>query len=105
MKIITETPTEVKGITQVQYEMPTKDPARNVTGNYKGNDSEPFKKTVYDAVFTDDKILQLGQQASAIEFKAAMKSKNGQASVFVEGVSFSIYVDKTTGIVRNFHPN
>ncbi|HFO7853258.1 TPA: contact-dependent inhibition toxin CdiA, partial [Escherichia coli] len=37
VKIISETPTGVRGITQVQYEIPTKDAAGNTTGNYKGN--------------------------------------------------------------------
>ncbi len=34
-----------------------------------------------------------------------MNSKDGQATATVDGVSFRIYVDKTTGKVRNFHPN
>ncbi|HFO8869744.1 TPA: contact-dependent inhibition toxin CdiA, partial [Escherichia coli] len=33
VKIISETPTGVRGITQVQYEIPTKDAAGNTTGN------------------------------------------------------------------------
>ncbi|HFO5050090.1 TPA: contact-dependent inhibition toxin CdiA, partial [Escherichia coli] len=41
VKIISETPTGVRGITQVQYEIPTKDAAGNTTGNYKGNGAKP----------------------------------------------------------------
>ncbi|HFP0184532.1 TPA: contact-dependent inhibition toxin CdiA, partial [Escherichia coli] len=43
VKIISETPTGVRGITQVQYEIPTKDAAGNTTGNYKGNGAKPFE--------------------------------------------------------------
>jgi len=34
-----------------------------------------------------------------------MNSPNGNANVISGGISFRIYVDKTTGRVRNFHPN
>ncbi|MEM6162714.1 DUF6862 domain-containing protein, partial [Erwinia sp. P6884] len=44
VKIVSEKPTGVNGITQVQYEIPTKDAAGNMTGNYKGNGSKPFEK-------------------------------------------------------------
>lgn len=58
VKIISETPTGVRGITQVQYEIPTKDAAGNTTGNYKGNGTKPFEKTIYDPkIFTDEKML------------------------------------------------
>lgn len=56
-------------------------------------------------VFTDQKILELGQQAAAKGFNEAMSSKTGQANVAVECVNFRIYVDKNTGTVRKFHPN
>nr|WP_246201874.1 CdiA family toxin C-terminal domain-containing protein [Budvicia diplopodorum] len=103
LKIVSETPTSVKGITEVKYQIPIKDRSGNLTGDYK-NTFET--KTVYDPkIFTDKKILDLGQQAAAKGYKDAMASKNGQASVTVDGVSFRIYVDKTTGTVRNFHPN
>lgn len=34
-----------------------------------------------------------------------MSSKNGQVTSIVYGVSFRIYVDKATGVVKNYHPN
>lgn len=103
MKIVSETPTGVKGITEVEYLIPTKDRAGNFTGNYKPTTET---KTIYDPnIFSDQKILELGQQAAAKGYKDAMASKNGQANVSVDGVNFRIYVDKTTGTVRNFHPN
>ncbi|EOI7706839.1 CdiA family toxin C-terminal domain-containing protein [Providencia vermicola] len=106
LQIISETPTAVKGITQIEYRIPTKDAAGNLTGNYKGNGAEPFKKTVYDPkIYTDQKMLDLGQQAAAKGYKDAMASKSGQANATVDGVTFRIYVDKSTGTVKNFHPN
>lgn len=101
LQIISETPTAVKGITQIEYRIPTKDAAGNLTGNYKGNGAEPFKKTVYDPkIYTDQKMLDLGQQAAAKGYKDAMASKSGQANATVDGVTFRIYVDKSTGTVK-----
>ncbi|HEK4020957.1 TPA: EndoU domain-containing protein [Proteus mirabilis] len=106
LQIISETPTGVKGITQIEYRIPTKNEAGNLTGNYKGNGAEPFKKTIYDPkIYTDQKMLDLGQQAAAKGYKDAMTSKSGQANATVDGVTFRIYVDKSTGTVKNFHPN
>jgi len=103
VKIVSETPTGVKGITEVKYLIPTKDRAGNLTGDYKAT---PETKTIYDPkIFSDRKILELGQQAAASGYKEAMSSPNGTANVVAGGVSFRIYVDKTTGTVRNFHPN
>ncbi|MDU6442244.1 MAG: VENN motif pre-toxin domain-containing protein, partial [Pantoea sp.] len=103
VKIVSETPTGTKGITEVKYLIPTKDRAGKLTGDYKAT---PETKTIYDPkIFTDQKILELGQQAAAKGFNDAMASKSGQTNVSVDGVNFRIYVDKTTGRVRNFHPN
>ncbi|CAI1014096.1 hemagglutinin repeat-containing protein [Serratia quinivorans] len=103
VKVVSETPTGVKGITEVKYLVPTKNRDGSLTGEYK---TTVETKTIYDPkVFTDQKILDLGQQAAAKGFNGAMSSKNGQANVTVDGISFRIYVDKTTGTVRNFHPN
>lgn len=103
VKIVSETPTGVNGITEVKYLIPTKDRAGNLTGDYK---AIPETKAIYDPkVFSDQKILELGQQAAAKGFKDAMNSPNGTANVVSGGISFRIYVDKSSGKVRNFHPN
>ncbi|WP_338019979.1 CdiA family toxin C-terminal domain-containing protein [Rahnella perminowiae] len=87
----------------MKYLIPTKDRAGNLTGDYKATTET---KTIYDPnLFSDQKILELGQQAAAKDYKDAIASKNGPANVSVDGVNFRIYVDKTTGTVRNFHPN
>ncbi|MGM3174135.1 CdiA family toxin C-terminal domain-containing protein, partial [Dickeya lacustris] len=103
VKIVSETPSGVNGITEVKYLIPTKDRAGNLTGDYKAT---PETKTIYDPkIFSDQKILELGQQAAANGYKEAMSSPNGTANVTAGGISFRIYVDKSTGTVRNFHPN
>ncbi|MEZ2686640.1 CdiA family toxin C-terminal domain-containing protein [Proteus vulgaris] len=103
IKILSETLTDVKGITHITYQIPTKDRTGKLDGGYK---NEIFEKTVYDPkVFSDQRILDLGQKASAKGYKEAMNSRDGQATATVDGVSFRIYIDKTTGKVRNFHPN
>lgn len=103
VKIVSETPTGVNGITEVRYLIPTKDRAGNLTGEYKAT---PETKTIYDPkIFNDQKMLELGQQAAAKGYKDALNSPNGAANVSVDGISFRIYVDKSTGTVRNYHPN
>ncbi|WP_421217828.1 CdiA family toxin C-terminal domain-containing protein [Aeromonas enteropelogenes] len=103
VKIVSETPTGVNGITEVRYLIPTKDRAGNLTGEYKAT---PETKTIYDPkIFNDQKMLELGQQAAAKGYKDALNSPNGAANVSVDGISFRIYVDKSTGTVRNYHSN
>ncbi|HFO2905793.1 TPA: contact-dependent inhibition toxin CdiA, partial [Escherichia coli] len=100
VKIISETPTGVRGITQVQYEIPTKDAAGNTTGNYKGNGAKPFEKTIYDPkIFTDEKMLQLGQEAAAIGYSNAIKNGLQAYDAKAGGVTFRVYIDQKTGIV------
>ncbi|HFO7632540.1 TPA: contact-dependent inhibition toxin CdiA, partial [Escherichia coli] len=102
VKIISETPTGVRGITQVQYEIPTKDAAGNTTGNYKGNGAKPFEKTIYDPkIFTDEKMLQLGQEAAAIGYSNAIKNGLQAYDAKAGGVTFRVYIDQKTGIVSN----
>uniref|UniRef100_UPI00234BCA9F CdiA family toxin C-terminal domain-containing protein n=1 Tax=Providencia sp. PROV141 TaxID=2949851 RepID=UPI00234BCA9F len=72
---------------------------------YKGNGAEPFKKTVYDPkVYSDQKILDLGQQAAANGYRDAivkgLQSYNAKAG----GVTFRVYLDPKTKGVSNFHP-
>lgn len=53
VKVLSETPTSVAGVTTVRYQIPAYDRAGNVVG-YK---NQVFPKTVYDPkVFTDHKI-------------------------------------------------
>ncbi|WP_238340409.1 hemagglutinin repeat-containing protein [Pseudomonas sp. SWRI92] len=101
IKILGETPTSVKGITNIEYQIPAYDRAGNVIG-YKAKE---FTKTVYDPkVFSDQKILDLGQQAAASGYRGALSKGVTQYDATAGGVSFRVYLDKATGAVTNFHP-
>lgn len=74
-KINSATPTGVPGIVEITYQIPALDEAGNVIGFKSG----AFKKTVYDpAVYSDRKILVLGQQAAADGYKQAVAAGNRQ---------------------------
>ncbi|MBD8189803.1 hypothetical protein IFU20_26845 [Pseudomonas viridiflava] len=69
LKILGETPTSVAGVSSIRYQIPAYDRAGNVVG-FK---EKVYPKTVYDPkIFTDQKILYLGQQAAAIGYKEAL---------------------------------
>jgi filamentous hemagglutinin len=101
VKILSETPTSVSGITTVKYQIPAYDWAGNIVG-YK---DKVFPKTVYDPkVFIDQKILDLGQRAASSGYKEALSKGLSQYDATAGGVSFRVYLDKATGAVTNFHP-
>ncbi|WP_322846855.1 CdiA family toxin C-terminal domain-containing protein [Pseudomonas sp. B33.4] len=101
LKILSETPTSVAGVTTVRYQMPAYDRAGNIVG-FK---DKVFPKTVYDPkIFADQKILDLGQQAAASGYKEALSKGLSQYDSVAGHVTFRVYLDKTTGTVTNFHP-
>ncbi|EZI34325.1 VENN motif pre-toxin domain-containing protein [Pantoea agglomerans] len=104
VKIVSETPTGTKGITQIEYQIPAKDREGNIIG-LKNNGAEPFKKTIYDPnIFTDEKMLQLGQEAAAKGYKVAIAKGQQSYDATAGGVAFRVYINKDTGLVNNFHP-
>ncbi|WP_447755349.1 two-partner secretion domain-containing protein [Pseudomonas nicosulfuronedens] len=101
VKILSETPGSVKGVTTIEYQIPAYDRAGNVVG-YK---TQPFTKTVYDPkVISDQKVLDLGQQAASSGYKDALSKGLSQYDATAGGVTFRVYLDKATGTVTNFHP-
>lgn len=99
---MSEKSTNVKGINEIEYLVPTKDRAGNLTGGYKPN---PEKKTIYDPkIFTDKKMLDLGQQAAIVGYKDAIAKGQQAYDATAGGVKFRVYLDKKTGRVTNFHP-
>ncbi|QBH95499.1 hypothetical protein EKN56_03195 [Limnobaculum zhutongyuii] len=101
MKIIDEIESDVKGIREVQYKIPSYDRVGNITG-YK---DKIFVKTIYDPkVFTDQQILDLGKQAASNGYKAAIKSRQREYTAIAGGIKFQIYLDLRTGVIENFHP-
>lgn len=103
IKIISQTPSNVKGISEVVYQLPKKDRAGNIIhGEFK---EKPFVKTVYDPkVFSDQKILDLGQQAASSGYKDAISHGRREYQSTAGGVKFQVYLDQQTGRVTNFFP-
>ncbi|HCE7438978.1 TPA: DUF637 domain-containing protein, partial [Pseudomonas aeruginosa] len=101
VKVLSETPGSVKGITTIEYQIPAYDRAGNVIG-YK---AQPFTKTVYDPkVISDQKVLDLGQQAAASGYVKAVASGDRYYDSTAGGITFRVYLDERTGAVLNFHP-
>ncbi|WP_181949596.1 CdiA family toxin C-terminal domain-containing protein, partial [Yersinia aleksiciae] len=101
VKIVSSTPSGINGITQVKYQVPAYDRAGNIVG-YK---STEYPKTIYSPkIFSDQKILDLGQQAASNGYNNAISKGLRQYDSAAGGVNFRIYIDQETGTVRNFHP-
>lgn len=101
VKVIGEAPTSVAGITTIRYQIPAYDRAGNIVG-FK---DKVFPKTVYDPkMFSDQKIIDLGQQAAASGYVDALSKGLGQYDSVAGGITFRVYLDRRTGTVTNFHP-
>ncbi|MDC9622851.1 hemagglutinin repeat-containing protein [Xenorhabdus sp. XENO-7] len=101
IKVVSETPSSVKGITQIEYKIPSKDREGNVTGHK----AQVLTKTVYDPkIFTDQKMLELGQQAASKGYEKAISQGLREYESTAGGVKFQVYLDKETGRVMNFFP-
>ena len=101
VKIVSENPTGIPGVTEIKYQIPAKDRAGNITG-YK---DKPLTKTIYDPkIVSDQKILELGQQAAANGYKSAIASGAREYTNSAGGISFRVYLDPKTGTVTNFFP-
>lgn len=102
VKIVSEKPTNVKGISEVEYLVPTKDRMGNLDGKYKPS---PEKKTIYDPkIYTDKVMLDLGQEAAVKGYRDAMLNGQSAYDATAGGLNFRVYLDKNTGRVTNFHP-
>lgn len=105
LKIIKQIPTSVWRIMYIEYKIPAKHPQTGEITHYKGNGAQPFKKTIYDPkIFSDQKILELGQKAAANGYKNALDKKLQSYDAMSEGITFRVYLDKETKMVTNFHP-
>ncbi|EYU13924.1 CdiA family toxin C-terminal domain-containing protein, partial [Photorhabdus aegyptia] len=104
IKILSQTPTSMKGITDISYQLPKKDrTGKIIEGEYKGG--KPLTKTVYDPkVFSDQKMLELGQQAASSGYKQAISQGRREYKSTAGGVTFQVYLDQETGRVMNFFP-
>lgn len=105
LKVIKQNPTSVRGIMYIEYKIPAEHPQTGEITHYKGNGAQPFKKTIYDPkIFSDQKILELGQKAAANGYKNALDKKLQSYDAMSEGITFRVYLDKETKMVTNFHP-
>ncbi|MGH1474746.1 contact-dependent inhibition toxin CdiA [Yersinia proxima] len=101
VKIIGQTPGSANGITEISYQIP----AYNRAGNVVGYKAKVFTKTVYDPkVFSDQKMLELGQQAASNGYKSAIASGVREYTSTADGVKFQVYLDQKTSAVINFFP-
>lgn len=103
IKIISQTPSNVKGISEVVYQVPKKNREGNIIpGEFK---DKPYVKTVYDPkVFSDQKMLDLGQQAASNGYKDAISQGRREYQSTAGGVKFQVYLDQETGRITNFFP-
>ena len=107
LKIVGETEV-AHGIKQVEYQLPRKDAAGNLTGEYK----KVEVKTVYDpAVYSDDLMLNYAQKAAARGYSQGVKNFYETGNRFYnssfDGVDFRIALDKDkygNVFVGNVHP-
>lgn len=101
VKVINRAFGQVKGITHVKYQIPAKDRVGNTVG-YK---ADIFEKTIYDPkVFSDEKMLKLGQQAAANGYHSARDLGAREYRAESNGIKFQIFLDQHSGTVINFFP-
>jgi filamentous hemagglutinin len=93
----------VKGLYDIEYQLPKLDKQLNPTGVFK---DAPSSKTAYDPkIISNDKILQLGQEAAAKGYNSAISVGDTQYTAEAGGIKFRVYLDpKNPTIVNNFHP-
>ncbi|HHH9620385.1 TPA: hypothetical protein ACP337_005941, partial [Pseudomonas aeruginosa] len=65
------------------------------------NKSVPF---FHPKVISDQKVLDLGQQAAASGYVKAVASGDRYYDSTAGGITFRVYLDERTGAVLNFHP-
>ncbi|OPE31371.1 hypothetical protein B8B65_19825 [Pseudomonas aeruginosa] len=53
---------------------------------------------------SDQKVLDLGQQAAASGYVKAVASGDRYYDSTAGGITFRVYLDERTGAVLNFHP-
>ena len=93
---------KVKGIYSIEYKLPKLDKQLRPTGDLR---KPTFKKTVYDpAIHSDEKILQLGQEAAAKGLDDAIAKNEYQYTQTAGGIEFRVFVDLKTKEVRNVFP-
>jgi filamentous hemagglutinin len=108
VKIVSQTPGSVNGLTVINYQIPALDSAGNQLVDADGNTiykSNVFTKTVYDpTVISDQTMVDLGQQAAVSGYQAAVASGNRIYTSQAGGINFTVYINSATGNISNYHP-
>ena len=101
LKVVTMTEhPRIKGLYQVEYQIPTVDRAGNVMDSFK---SKVFTKTLYDpSVISDTDMLYLGQLAANSGYQEAIETGARIFDASAGGIDFRIYIKN--GAIDNIHP-
>lgn len=102
---ILETTEISPGISEIKYTYPTfvRDGSidRDAAGEIIYNNIPP--KTIYDPkIYSDAKILELGQEAATKGYADAVKNNLTQYNAQAGGVKFHFYINPITKNIRNF---
>lgn len=108
IKIVSKSNGSANGISNVDYQIPARDPAGNVLLDANGAvlyKREVLTKTIYDPrVISDSEILRLGQEAASRGYADAISNSQRGFDAKAGGILFRVYIDLKTGLVTNFHP-
>lgn len=108
VKIVSQTPGAIRGISNIEYQIPSLNSAGGVAVDAAGMPiikNQLFTKTVYDpAIYSNATMLELGQQAAASGYQSALASGVRAYNSSAGGIPFRVYLDPQTGLVTNFHP-
>ena len=102
LRVISETPGDVKGITQVFYEGDALDRRLNVVG------VKEFRapKTLYDDLqHSTNRVYLNGLRAALLKYREAVAEGATGYNSSYNGMAFRVYLDKDTKAVSNFHPS
>nr|WP_323744553.1 RHS repeat-associated core domain-containing protein [Pseudomonas sp. UFMG81] len=102
LRVISETPGDVKGITQVFYEGDALDRGLNVVG------VKEFRtpKTLYDDLqHSTNRVYLNGLRAALLKYREAVAEGATGYNSSYNGMTFRVYLNKDTKAVSNFHPS
>lgn len=106
--VLTETPTGTPGVTEVKYKIPAKNSDQSFLVDEHNNlvyQENFFTKTVYDPkIYSDNHMFRLAQDAAASGYSNAIAKGYTTYTAKSQGVLFKIFIDESTGHVRNVIP-
>lgn len=93
----------IKGVYEINYQIPALDAAQNsIKGQYK---NIPFPKTVYDPkLISNETMVTWGKEAMEQAFSNNTISGRVIDGIAKNGLKFRGYIDEATGEITNFFP-